>query len=272
MKNCYEILKISATNDSKKIKSAYFEQIKRYHPDTYKGDKSFAYEMTQEINEAYNTLTNIDLKRQHDRFYGNYIYDTNRTVEELNYKLNIILNRNLVVSKNNNSSKMSRDEKRQEKKNDKLLRKELKAKQKQEKINQNLEKARQKNDYEQQQLQKKESLRAQKDKIKKDKEKFYRDVKVAKNNQAMIQKIKRDNTHNLDIENRHIDKTFKSNQRYARSLYKKFCKREVLPKSLEVVTKRVETPTESYERKKFIVSVSLIIGVILFLIYLIFAV
>ena len=38
------------------LKRAYLDQIKKWHPDTYKGDKRLATEMTGRINEAYTKL------------------------------------------------------------------------------------------------------------------------------------------------------------------------------------------------------------------------
>ena len=48
----YEILGIRKTATSEEIKNAYKQLVKKYHPDVYPGDKTFAEKKTQEINEA----------------------------------------------------------------------------------------------------------------------------------------------------------------------------------------------------------------------------
>ncbi len=64
--NLYEILGVSETASNREIKSAYKKLVKKYHPDVFKGDKSVAEEKIKEINEAYDTLSNPDLKASYD--------------------------------------------------------------------------------------------------------------------------------------------------------------------------------------------------------------
>lgn len=62
----YEILGIRKTATSEEIKNAYKQLVKKYHPDVYPGDKTFAEKKTQEINEAYDVLSDPDKKREYD--------------------------------------------------------------------------------------------------------------------------------------------------------------------------------------------------------------
>lgn len=62
----YDTLGISKNATEKEIKEAYKKLIKKYHPDVYPGDKSFAEKKTQEINHAYDILSNEEAKRNYD--------------------------------------------------------------------------------------------------------------------------------------------------------------------------------------------------------------
>ncbi len=62
----YDTLGISKNASQKEIKEAYKKLVKKYHPDIYKGDKSFAEKKTQEINSAYDVLSNEELKKAYD--------------------------------------------------------------------------------------------------------------------------------------------------------------------------------------------------------------
>ncbi|CAM3204719.1 DnaJ domain-containing protein [Vibrio rarus] len=59
----YTILNVLPDSDGSVIRGAYKALAKKYHPDTYKGDKKFANEMMQKINMAYQVL-NDPIKRQ----------------------------------------------------------------------------------------------------------------------------------------------------------------------------------------------------------------
>ncbi len=58
MKNPYEILGVSESDSDDKIKSAYRELAKKYHPDNYSDNplSDLADEKMKEINEAYDTI------------------------------------------------------------------------------------------------------------------------------------------------------------------------------------------------------------------------
>jgi curved DNA-binding protein CbpA len=66
MQNYYEILQIKPTANETEIKVAYIELIKKYHPDTYSGDKVFAEHKTADINEAYATLKDSLTRKKYD--------------------------------------------------------------------------------------------------------------------------------------------------------------------------------------------------------------
>ena len=64
--NYYDILGIKKTATQEEIKTAYKHLVKKYHPDIYKGDKTFAEKKTAEINVAYETLSNEQLRKEYD--------------------------------------------------------------------------------------------------------------------------------------------------------------------------------------------------------------
>ena len=66
MQNYYEILGVSANATEKEIRTCYIEKIKKYHPDTFDGDKSFAEKQTALITEAYTTLKDSTLRMRYD--------------------------------------------------------------------------------------------------------------------------------------------------------------------------------------------------------------
>lgn len=68
--NYYSILNISLSASDKEIKTAYRKLAKKYHPDTCKGDKKEAEKKMREINEAYDTLSNKELRDKYDEKMG----------------------------------------------------------------------------------------------------------------------------------------------------------------------------------------------------------
>ncbi len=62
----YEILGVSKNASQEEIRTAYKTLVKKYHPDLYQGDKSFAEKKTKEINEAYDTLSDENKKAVYD--------------------------------------------------------------------------------------------------------------------------------------------------------------------------------------------------------------
>lgn len=53
MNKYYKTLGVTEESTKEEIKSAYRKLLKKYHPDTYAGDKSFAEKKSAEINIAY---------------------------------------------------------------------------------------------------------------------------------------------------------------------------------------------------------------------------
>lgn len=68
--NFYEILNLKTNATEKEIKKAYRILAKKYHPDTYIGDKEFAQDKMQEINMAYDTLSNSLSRAEYDKKIG----------------------------------------------------------------------------------------------------------------------------------------------------------------------------------------------------------
>lgn len=64
--NYYEILGVSKTASYEEIKSNYKTLVKKYHPDLYQGDKTFAEKKTQEINVAYDILSDSNKRAKYD--------------------------------------------------------------------------------------------------------------------------------------------------------------------------------------------------------------
>lgn len=62
----YDILGVSKDASNSEIKKAYKRLVKRYHPDVFEGDKSMADKKIKELNEAYETLSNQDLRKSYD--------------------------------------------------------------------------------------------------------------------------------------------------------------------------------------------------------------
>lgn len=62
----YEILGIRKNASTDEIKNAYKKLVKKYHPDVYVGDKTFAEKKIKEINEAYDVLSDANKKQEYD--------------------------------------------------------------------------------------------------------------------------------------------------------------------------------------------------------------
>lgn len=66
-KDYYKILGVSKSADEKEIKSAYRKLARQYHPDVNPGD-SKAESKFQDINEAYEVLSDSEKRGQYDQF------------------------------------------------------------------------------------------------------------------------------------------------------------------------------------------------------------
>ncbi len=79
--NYYEILYLSKNATQTEIKRSYKKLVKKYHPDLYSGDKTFAEQKIKQINEAYDILSNPKKKFAYDETFNQsfepYTYPTN---------------------------------------------------------------------------------------------------------------------------------------------------------------------------------------------------
>lgn len=66
----YKLLGISIFANQTEIRNAYLSKIKQYHPDTYKGNKKEAENVTTELNIAYDTLNDKNKKYVYDVKFG----------------------------------------------------------------------------------------------------------------------------------------------------------------------------------------------------------
>ena len=62
----YDILGVSKNATQEEIRKAYIVLVKKYHPDLYKGDKSYADKKTKEINNAYDVLSDEEARKKYD--------------------------------------------------------------------------------------------------------------------------------------------------------------------------------------------------------------
>ncbi|MBR3614074.1 MAG: J domain-containing protein [Clostridia bacterium] len=62
----YEVLGVKKTASTSEIKDAYKKLVKKYHPDVYVGDKTFAEKKIKEINAAYDVLSDPEQKQEYD--------------------------------------------------------------------------------------------------------------------------------------------------------------------------------------------------------------
>ena len=95
--NHYEVLGIKKTATQNEIREAYKKLVKKYHPDLYQGDKTFAEKKTQSINAAYEVLSDPELRKKYDdeitpninnNYYSNTNNSTSATNSQYNYNTN----------------------------------------------------------------------------------------------------------------------------------------------------------------------------------------
>jgi len=65
--NYYDILEVAHTASQEVIQNAYKTLAKKYHPDVFQGDKSFAEDQMKRINEAYEVLSDPQKRMEYDR-------------------------------------------------------------------------------------------------------------------------------------------------------------------------------------------------------------
>ena len=87
MKDYYKILNvnINATNDE--LKKSFRTLAKKYHPDRNQDDKD-ALRKFQEVNEAYEVLSNEDSRKKYDNERANFKGNNNNETGKKNSKAN----------------------------------------------------------------------------------------------------------------------------------------------------------------------------------------
>ncbi len=85
--NYYEILGVKTDATQSEIRQAYKKLIKKYHPDVYAGNKQKAEELSIQINEAYDILSNADSRREYDNML-NPENEMNNYTDNTNYSSN----------------------------------------------------------------------------------------------------------------------------------------------------------------------------------------
>ena len=70
MQNHYEVLQVLRSAEQEVIKAAYRILARRYHPDSFDGDKAFANAKMQAINAAYEVLGDSARRADYDRDCG----------------------------------------------------------------------------------------------------------------------------------------------------------------------------------------------------------
>lgn len=71
MKDYYKILEVSINASKDEIKKAFRSLAKKYHPDRNTNDKN-ALMKFQEVNEAYEVLSNEDSRKEYDKKISNF--------------------------------------------------------------------------------------------------------------------------------------------------------------------------------------------------------
>ena len=116
MKNYYKVLEVNETASLEVIEKAYKVLAKKYHPDLWPKDKLyFAENKFKEITEAYNVLSNYDLRADYDSQMGfnntshTNLYDENQKLkQELNsIRINNESQKYIKNSNNENNKKIS---------------------------------------------------------------------------------------------------------------------------------------------------------------------
>ena len=66
MENYYKVLGVDKDASIEEIKKAYLSQLKKYHPDVYRGDENFAQEKTAQLNIIYQTLKDEEKRKKYN--------------------------------------------------------------------------------------------------------------------------------------------------------------------------------------------------------------
>lgn len=88
IKNYYHLLGIGKDASQEEIKQSFRLYALKFHPDRHKGDKFFE-EKFKEIQEAYETLSNAEKRREYDKkLFGskNFVNSSNNEQEKQAFK------------------------------------------------------------------------------------------------------------------------------------------------------------------------------------------
>ena len=106
MKNYYEMLEVNPKASDEIIKKVYKIKVKQNHPDLFQGDeKTKAEEITKELTEAYNILSDSEKRKNYDL----ELEQNDDKTDELEQYKNIIISlkeeneylKNVILSKDN---------------------------------------------------------------------------------------------------------------------------------------------------------------------------
>lgn len=109
--NPYEVLGVPENADEATIKKAYRKLVKQYHPDNYKDNPlaDLANEKLQEINEAYDMITNGKANNSSYNSNQSGYYSSGNTSAKFAYVRNLIQQRRITdadaeLNRNNDGS------------------------------------------------------------------------------------------------------------------------------------------------------------------------
>lgn len=102
MKNYYKVLQISQDASIEVIHAAYKAMSKKYHPDLYEGDKAEASVKMQEINEAYEVLSDVNRRKAFDDELNSFIRQ--KKVRVVGASVNENVSNSTNAGMNNNTS------------------------------------------------------------------------------------------------------------------------------------------------------------------------
>jgi curved DNA-binding protein CbpA len=66
----YKLLKVPQNATQDEIKKAFVDEVRKYHPDVYSGDKAFAEKQTIALTEAYNVLKDENSRKKYDKKFA----------------------------------------------------------------------------------------------------------------------------------------------------------------------------------------------------------
>jgi len=87
VKDYYKILEISINATKDDIKKAFRSLAKKYHPDRNVNDENALIKF-QEVNEAYEVLSNEDSRKDYDKKISNFKQSNNKETNSKNNKTN----------------------------------------------------------------------------------------------------------------------------------------------------------------------------------------